>query len=115
MAARVPEEYPALHDAELVAIAFPEGLLVEDVGEDSAGLLRVGRGECPVEGLEQLLEGGGGAAIEKSSLHAQRGTFCLGLEDYFSLLALCAFSLRASFSLTSTACGGKYVRATASS
>lgn len=42
MSTCVPEEYPALHDAELVAIAFPERLLVEDVGEDGAGLLRVG-------------------------------------------------------------------------
>lgn len=97
MSACVPEEYPALHDAELVAIAFPERLLVEYVGEDGAGLLRVSGGERLVEGLEQFLEGRGGSAIEKSSLNALICTFCLGLEDYFSLLELCALSLRASF------------------
>lgn len=84
----IPEEDAAFHDAELISVRLGKSLLIKDMREDRARLLRVCRRERLVEGFEQLVERGRGPAIEKSSLYGERRTFCLGLDASFSLLEL---------------------------
>lgn len=48
----VPEEDVALHDAKLVPVVGGEGLFVEDVGEDAAGLLGVSLPEGLVQSFD---------------------------------------------------------------
>lgn len=54
----IPEKDATFHDAELISVRLGKALLIEDMSEDRACLLRVCSRECLVEGFEELVERG---------------------------------------------------------
>ncbi len=83
---KIPEQNFAFHDTELVKILNRKSLLVQNVAQDSTGLLRISLTERLVQRLDELINRGIGTRIEKTRLNQ--------IENYSSFKFFVAFLLR---------------------